>query len=81
MRDELLATLQFYMEREAVSGNAPAPSRPLYLVNGKGLVPAIPDSFGVTVVPMGWEDLRIARPPSAVPLFAGLPAYAGVVEA
>jgi Tfp pilus assembly PilM family ATPase len=79
--DELLATLQFYMEREAVSGNAPVLSRPLFLVNGDGIVPTLPDSLGVTVVPMGWEDLRIARQPSAVQLFTGLPAYAGVVEA
>jgi hypothetical protein len=81
LRDELLATLQFYMEHEAVSGNAPAPSRPLFLVNGDGIAPTLPDSLGVTVVPMGWEDLGIAKQPSAVPLFAGLPAYAGVVEA
>jgi hypothetical protein len=78
--DELLATLQFYMEHEAVSGRATAPSRPLFLLNGKGLVPVLPDSLGVAVVPVGWEDLRVARPPSAVPLFAGLPAFAGVVE-
>jgi hypothetical protein len=81
LRDELLATLQFYLEHEAVSGRAPAPARPLFLVNGDGIAPALPDSLGVTVVPMGWEDLRVARQPSAVPLFAGLPAYAGLVEA
>lgn len=80
VRDELLATLHFYLEREAVPGKAPAPSRPLFLVNGNGIAPALPDSLGVTVVPMGWEDLRIARQPSAVPLFAGLPAFAGVME-
>jgi hypothetical protein len=81
VRDELLATLQFYQECEAVSGKAPTRSRPLFLVNGESIVPALPDSLGVTVVPMGWEALHIAWPPSVVPSFAGLPAYAGVVEA
>jgi hypothetical protein len=52
----------------------------LFLVNGEGFVPAIPGSLGIAVVPMDWKDLRIARQPSAVPPFAGLPAFAGVME-
>ena len=80
MRDELLATLQFYMEHEAASGNAPTSSRSLFLVNGKGLAPVLPDSLRITVTSIGWENFRVARRSSVVPSPAGLPAYAGVVE-
>ena len=78
--DELLATVYFYMEREAVSGKAPALSRPLFWVNGDGTAPVLPDSLGVTVVPIGWSDLRITQASSIAPLIAGLPAFAGVIE-
>jgi len=80
VNDELLATLQFYMEREAGSGKGPSPSRTLFLVNGEGMIPALPDTLNVSVAPMGWETLRVARLPSAIPQFTGLPAFAGVME-
>lgn len=79
--DELLATLHFYMDREALSERAPAFPRPLFLVHEEGIVPALPDSLDVTVVPLGWSALRIAKQPSPVPLFSSVPAFAGVMEA
>jgi hypothetical protein len=80
VRDELLATLHFYMEHETVSSEGPISPRPLFLLNGDGIAPTLPDSLGVTVVPVGWGDLRIVKQSSAVPLFTGLPAFAGVME-
>jgi hypothetical protein len=79
--DELLATLHYYMEHEAGCGHIPVSSWPLFLVNGEGPMPALPDSLRVTVVPVGWEDLRVVRQPSAIPPFAALPAFAAVMEA
>ena len=80
VNDELLATLQFYMERVAGSGKGPPPARTLFLINGEGMAPVLPDTLSVSVAPMGWDDLHLARHPSIVPLFAGLPAFAGVME-
>ncbi len=80
VEEELLATLHFYMEQETVSSEGPVSARPLFLINGEGHVPALPDSLGVTVVPIGWGDFRIAKQSATVPSCAGLPAFAGVME-
>lgn len=81
LTEELLATLHFYLEREPVSGPAPAARRLLFLVQAEGLAPTLPDALGVTVVPWGWRDLRIATRVALAPQFTGLPALAGVMDA
>lgn len=79
--DELQATLQFYLEQAGDSGKTRAAARTLFLIAEEPIVPALPESLGVTVVTTGWDVVRMVRRPSTDLPFTGLPAVAGLMEA
>ncbi len=81
--DELLATVQFYRDRYGSPPREAAASMcPLFVINEQGDVPTLPESLGVAVTPIGWENVPMPRPSASTPVpFASLPAFAGVMEA
>jgi len=73
---ELLATLQFYRESHA-GRSMPAPA-PLFALGSRTDF-SLPDSMGIRMVPLGWEQVGIAAADASAPFpLTGLPALAGV---
>lgn len=73
---ELLATLQFYQDSHA--GRSMQMPTPLFVLGSRAAF-SLPDSMGVHMVPLGWEQAGTSTDdaPASLPL-AGLPALAAV---
>lgn len=73
---ELLATLQFYQDSHA--GRSTQTPTPLFVLGSRAAF-SLPDSMGVHMVPLGWEQAGISTDdaPASFPI-TGLPALAAV---
>lgn len=83
---ELLATLQFYTDRHRQAARAdptaPEAARPLFIVGDPGLPGSFAESLGITVLPLGLDDLSVSKTLAAGALSSSsLPALAGVLDA